>query len=149
MGYDSRFPHMFRVKDAPGLSTQHRATLSRAASAVCTRVSGLRCSYDARTESLFFHYGDAPEVGPMRLPAFNGDNPARIESHDIDAAVRFINYGRIPRTVKDRIDRNRKASEKHEHEVATAQFLDERRPSAIDYAAFKDRKRRGTHKVIA
>lgn len=159
MGYDSRFPHMHRVHDAPGVDASHRAMLVETAARVCNRVPGLRCSYDAHTASLFFHYPTldkvtgvwdyGPNSGPMRLPAFTGDRPARYESHDIDAAVAFINYGRIDRTVKDRIERNRKADEQHKHEADTDRLLDERRPTALDYADFRDRKRRGTSKVIA
>lgn len=147
--YDSRYPHMHRIASAPGVDPQHRSRLVKIADAICRR-TGIRCSYNAFNERLFFHYTPEPDSGPFALPVFDQDgHPIRYSDNDIDDAVRYIQYGKMSRSQKDKIGRQKEQMDRWTWEDKMNRHLDERRPSGVDYARYLDQKRRGVSKVIS
>lgn len=147
--FDTRYPHMFRVAHAPGIAPDHRRRLERIADSVCRR-TGIRCSYNAKFQRLFFHWTAEPDSGPLGLPVFgeNGEE-ARYDDNQIDDAVRWIQYGRIGRDRKERIAADQKQREQWERDDAINRRLEDRRPTALDRARFLDQRRRGVSKVIS
>lgn len=149
MGFDNRFPWMFRVQHAPGLSSSERNEALRVAKAVCGRCF-INCSFNARTGGLFFHYTPEPDSGPFEL-SFKpvGEEGRKVTDSEIDDVVRVIQYGKVSRKVKDRWGEREAQAETDRKNKENARFKDDVRPSAKDYAAFKSRTRRGVAKVIS
>lgn len=149
MGYDNRFPWMFRIKDAPGLSPFERKEADRVAKSVCGRCF-INCSFNARTGGLFFHYTPEPDSGPFEM-TFKpiGEELHRVTDTDIEDVVRIIQYGKASRREKDRWAEREKQAEQDRKQKENQRFKDDVRPDAEDYAAFKSRTRRGVAKVIS
>lgn len=146
--YDRRYPTMHPI-DRP-LPLEHAAEvcLRRVGTAIASR-SGTRCFYNSATRTLLFCCGDEPHGGPLRLPAFQPDGvtPRRYEAHEIDEAVRCIGLGRVDRRDKDRWGDRARREEEYTNQQARQKKSDAIRPDALDYAAFRDRARRGVSKV--
>lgn len=142
------YEHMRPIESAP-VDSVDRKRLGRIARAICGR-TGLHCHYNCFDKSLFFHYTPEPDSGPLRLPVFNYDGSMRIWSDiEIENAVRYVQYGKMKRSMKDReADKHRKNQE-YEHLIATEKHLDERRPGARDRMAFRQQTRNGLRKVIS
>lgn len=150
MGYDSRYPNMFRLGDAPGLDAATRAEARRVAAAICNRVDGLKCSYNVKTGGLFFHYTVEPDSGPTEIPFVKGDSHFNYAPHEIDNVVRYVNMGRIGRKAKNKIIARNEQLEAWRVKDANEAHKAERRPSARNYATFLDQRRRGvTKKIVA
>jgi len=147
---DSRFPHIYRLADAPGFTGDDRKRCERTAKAIASRVPGLRYVYNAYHRTIFFHYGDYPLVGPLQLPVFTqGGSMCNYSSSDIDDLVRMIRIGQMDKNEKDAIAARNEKAEKSRKQTETEKFLDDRRPDALNYAAHLMRKRRGVQKVIS
>lgn len=149
MGYDNRFPHMFRVQHAPGLCAWERQEALRVARTICGRCL-IRCSYNAITGGLFFHYTPEPDSGPFEM-SFKpiGEEGRRVADSEIDDVVRLIQYGKASRRDKERWGAKAQQVKEDEKARDKERFKDERRPAVLDYAAFKDKKRRGVSKLIS
>lgn len=150
MGYDYRYPHMHRLNDAPGVPSDYRKHMKSVADRICRR-TGLRCSYNAFDRTMFFHYTPEPDSGPMRLPVFRPEDGStrRYSDLEVDEAVRYVNYGKMSRAMKDKIGQQRRQFEQWEAQEKRDKFLAERRPDAEDLARHLDQKRRGVGKVIS
>lgn len=138
---------MHRIDHAP-VSQDVRRKMRTVASQIGRR-TGLRCSYNAFDKTMFFHYTPEPDSGPLSLPVFDGNVSKTYSSTDIDDAVRYVNYGKMSRSQKDRIASQQKQMEQWEQQDKRNRFLAERRPDAEDFARFLDQKRRGVGKVIS
>lgn len=99
-----------------------------------------------------------PRIGKVTfcLPQSNGGPvaiPIRIlergEQSVVDDAVRTAGMARIARREKDREHEKIKASADNERQAETRKESESLRPEAKNYAAFLDRKRRGTAKVTS
>lgn len=163
MGFDSRYPHLHRVKDAPGLSHDDK----REACAIAKRIgdsTGLSCAYNARTGELFFYYG-SPHGGPFAVPfkevqrldsdglpmesAYGIGTRRKYTDEEIGDYIVLAKYGQLDKSEKDGIAEKNRKEEAYRHRVMVDKHTDERAPSMKDYAAFRDKKRRGTTKVVS
>lgn len=131
---DSRFPMIVRISEAPAESR-------RGAEEVARR-TGTTPMYNRVTNKIIWVYGNEVGGGPLQVTA------KRFEPHTIDRMVEYIQLGKIPRREKDRIAESNARSASHERSETTGRKLDERRPEAVRYAEFLDRKRRGTQSVV-
>lgn len=142
--YDRRYPWMEPLERAapPSHRVPDLRGLRRACAGVASR-TGTRAFYNARDNSVLFVYGAEPCGGPLALPA-----AGRYADHDVDEVVRIIQMGKVGRRAKARVAARNAQLEGWERERAMDSHLAERRPDALSYAAFRDRERRGTHRVI-
>ncbi len=150
MGYDSRFPHIHRIEHAPGLSTNEK----RCAAQIAKRIgdnTGLKCSFNSRTGSLFFHYDPEPHGGPFSVPFKDPHDGFRHTYSDAELGdfIRMAKYGQLERAEKDEIAARNKREEDYQNQQKQQALMDERRPCAEDFVAHRDRARRGVEKVIS
>lgn len=147
--FDRRYPSMFPVdgRHLPGLSNDDIRRAKRLGDAIATR-TGTRCFYNARNGKLLFCYGDEPHGGPLMVPFKNPDGTIKHHEATVDDMVHYINYGKMPREAKDKIESDRLASEERAKVQEQGRFSDGNRKNALDYVAFKDRRRRGVAKTI-
>ena len=147
--YDRRYPAMFPVdgRSLPGLSSCDAKAAKRLGDAISTR-TGTRCYYNARSGKLLFCYDAEPHGGPLLIPFKNPDGTIKDHRGSIDDMVHYINFGKMSRAEKDRIERNNEAAVEAEKVQAQGRFSEGNRKNALDYAAFKSRRRRGVAKTI-
>lgn len=150
MGYDSRFPHIHRIEHAPGLSTYEKRGAMRIAKRICDN-TGLRCSYNSHTGSLFFHYDPEPHGGPFAVPFKDLHDGFLYVYSDAELGdfIHMAKLGQIERSEKDEIAERNKREEDYQNQQKQQAFMDERRPCAEDFVAHRDRERRGVEKVIS
>jgi hypothetical protein len=127
----------------PGLSHADMREARRVGGAVANR-TGTRCFYNSVSGKLIWVYGTEPAGGPLGVAFRTPDGVRRYGSADIDDMVRYIGYGKMKRSAKDRIIEGQKRAEEHDKEEATEARLAERRRDVESYAAHLSRKRRGT-----
>lgn len=84
--------------------------------------------------------------GPL---AFGSEQLRRLESHDIDDAVRLVHMGRIRRSVKDKIGEQNLKEQKYRAGKDKERFFDDRRPDAKGYVEYDWRARRGVQKAVS
>lgn len=142
---DSRYPNMVRIEEAP-LDPHQRASARKFADEVHRRTTCNTC-YDLYTHSLFLYYGEAPEIGPLRIP-FGQEHGWKLNQSDIDSTVLALNMGRNrTREEKDQHMERAEANEKYQQEQEQQKFLDERRPEAKKFLDKRDKARRGVSSV--
>lgn len=144
MCYDHRYPFMFPVDGVmPGIDPVRAKGIRRTAREISGRVPGLRGFYNARLGNILFCYGAEPAGGPLAL------EPRPYASHEIDTVVEFAQMGRASRAEKDHIAAKNAEREKWAQADHMESRLAERRPDALSYAGFRDRKRRGVEKMVS
>jgi len=147
MGSDNRFPHMLPLdRPVPGLAEPDRRYAHAAAGAVCRR-TGARACYDTRRGRVYF-YLEEMDRGVLAVPFLRGDgHRERIgDSHRIDDMVLYIQTGRQPRRVKDRIIAGHEQRERWAKQDAIDAELEDRRPEALDRLRYRRQAEgMGTH----
>lgn len=145
MSFDSRFPNLFRVKDAPGISLELRAACVTFSEAVIKRVPGVKCAYNAVRRELFFYFID-PSAGPVSISVC-GEDAWPLDQRDIDDTVAVLSLSLRP--LRERLERQERAAK--EEEKDSVQKVEknkaERRPELQNHADFLSRKRRGLQKT--
>lgn len=121
---------------------QAPADIRRAGREVARR-TGTSAWYNARAGQIMWCYGDTPHGGPLGVEARG------YPSHEIDRMVEYIQLGKIGRRAKNRIATARDISEANDARQRQGKSLADRRPGALDYAAFLDRRRRGTGTLVS
>lgn len=148
--FDRRYPHMFPLdgRALPHISAPDAKKIRGWASRIASR-TGLKAFYNARLGNVLFSLTDEPFGGPITVPVFKNHQIRTVSETEIDDMVRMAGMARMSRAQKDKILAHNKQLESWEKEDKTNALLAERRPDAISYAAFRDRKRRGVEKVHA
>ena len=132
----------------PGLTAQENVEARRIAHAVGGRTQ-TRCFYNIVSGKLLFCYDAEPHGGPLLIAFKNKDGTTKRHTELIDDYVSYINYGKMPRRAKDKMLDDQEMSRKNDETEARGRFSEENRKDFIDYAEFRQRKRRGTDKVFA
>lgn len=140
--YDRRFPHMHPIDGRPMPGCESEASVRNFARAVASR-TGTYPFWNSNTLAVFFSITNTPDVGPMAV------NMAQIKRGGsvVDDAVSYINRGKMSRADKDRIAASNQQKESWRKQDEMASMLEERRPDAIDYAEYLDKRRRGVGNV--
>lgn len=143
MCYDNRYPHMYPVESGlPGVDPGVARAVRRTAREIGSR-TGLRAFYNRKLQNVLYTYHSEPSGGPIALEV-RGYSGA-----EIDVVVEYAQSGKIPPREKERIAARNRQLEKWAREDQTESHLAERRPDALSYAGFLDRKRRGTATTVA
>lgn len=143
----NEYEHMEPIdgRHLTGLTPAEDATVLAVARGVTAR-TGTRCSFNVVKRAMLFHYGAEPFGGPTLVPITNVANNTTC----IDSMANYINLGKMERAAKDRIAAQNERAEKQEAEKLGQQFREEIRPDVLQYAAYLDKRRRGTTtKVVA
>lgn len=142
--YDSRFPHMIPLFDhrpVPGLDVFQQHKVRDFATRVARR-TGTVPFYNLLTNAIFLSLTTTPEIGPPAIPASmwsqQGDT-----SHVVDECVSFVNRGKMSKERKDQIAKSNAQKEQWHKQDKMRELFEERRPDALDYADYLDKKRRG------
>lgn len=136
---------MLRIEDAP-LTEFEKKRAKEFADEIKRRTDCNIC-YNLRQKSLFFYYGESPDIGPLQIP-FGGDSGWKLDSTDTDNTVLALNMGRNrTREEKDanteRVERSQKADAENEREKK----LEDLRPKAEEIAGRLDKARRGVKPI--
>lgn len=146
---DNRFPNMVSLSstDLPGLDAA-RAREARALADEIQRRTGRYVAFNRDTGGLYV-YLKASEIdtGIIEFAYAKRDGRGfRLERKDLDDACRFINRGKMPRALKDRIERENKEAEKREAEQRRGRFCDgAARESERIILRSRDRRAMGKH----
>lgn len=140
--------HPVDGRSLPGLSVDQERMARRIGDSIAGR-TGTKCFYNQISGKLLFCYDVEPHGGPLVIPFRNKDGTIKDHRGTIDDMVTYINFGKMPREMKDKIESDRASSEQKDAEQARGRFSDGNRKNALDYADFLGRKRRGTAKVSA
>jgi hypothetical protein len=133
---DNRWPELLAMDDE-----RVPPEVREFAAQVCERTWCSAC-WQANYSEVHFYYAE-PDSGVMSLEGVRPDGTIGIWSHGVDDIVQAIQTGKFERAKKDRIDAQKKEIEENERQALMNKLMDNRRPGAIDYAAFLDRRRRG------
>lgn len=146
--YDRRYPTIHPIdRYLPGL-TDEQAWHARLVGKQVALATGTRCFYNAANGKLFWCYEAEPHGGPLSVPFREADGVHHYEPWDIAEMIEYIRLGKMPRAEKERIAASNARAAEQEQKNQHEQWLAERRPDALAYAAFLDRRRRGTQKVV-
>lgn len=145
MSLDSRFPNLFHVKDAPGLTPELKDRAIAFVAAVIHRVPGVKGCYNAKQGELFFYFID-PAGGPLAIP-ITGEDGWPLDQRDIDDSVSILMLALEPLRKREEKRAAKEAQEKRDHEQLKEKKKAERRPSLQHHADFLRRKRRGLQKT--
>lgn len=150
MTYDNRYPWMTPVdgRPLPGMSSTDAARVRRWAGQIQSR-TGLKPFYNSNFKNVLFALGDEPFGGPITVPVYQGNAVREVQPQEIDDACSAIGLARLSRAEKDRIAARNAQLAQWERDEKSNKHCDERRPGALDYARYRDQKRRGVGKVIA
>lgn len=142
---------MTSIEHAGCLSQWDRKSAMRIARSITNRIPGLRCSFNLLRGSLFFHYGECHDYGPLELPfkIVGSCEVQRYSDTDIDDAVHLIRLGQLSTEEKDDIQAKKDTTKKSNEREARGRLHADREKDAIDYADFLDKKRRGTTKMVS
>lgn len=149
MSFDNRYPHLYRIGQAPGLSASEKRTAESYAKRIGDS-TGLSCAYNAKTGALFFYYR-SPHGGPFAMPFKDLETGlvTKYDDHEVGDYIIVAKLGQLTPEEKEEIaERNRK-HQSYQRRVAVEKHTEERAPDMLDYASFRDKKRRGTTKVVS
>lgn len=140
MTMDSRFPTLKRPGECRDLFNQNGRGYMRE---VERRTGTTAIVNTAGIGRVIFRYG-MNISGPLAvsIPELNAWNGGHC-----DAAVKYIQMGKLSREEKDAIAEQNKRSEDSDRESFEERVLAGAEPNARDYVAHKDRERRGVAKV--
>ncbi len=151
MGFDSRYWWFHRIEHAPGLDQREKSLARTFARRVCDN-TGLSACFNQRTGGLYFYYGETPgNGGPFEVP-FKDPHDGYLEhlgDDEVGDYVRLAKLGQMAPEEKAAIREQREQAEKYRTAQQDEKFKDERRPCVNDYAAFLDKRRRGTTKMVS
>lgn len=148
--FDNRYPWMFPLdgRALPHIAPVDAKYIRAWATKIASR-TGLHAFYNAGLGNVLFALSNEPFGGPITVPVFANRQVRKVSDTEIDDMVRMAGMARLKREAKDRIMAHNKQLEEWEKNDKTNALLAERRPDAISYAGFLDRKRRGVAKVHA
>lgn len=150
MTFDRRYPHMIPIdgRHIPGLDDSDRRSAERVGKLIASRTQ-THPFWNLYTGGIFFSRYAQPTMAPYELPFKPNGGPARrMEPHQIDEVVSYINLSLIPDETKEKWRAQKESA-------AERELADSRRAKVQDdahdiesYAAFLDRKRRGTQTLV-
>lgn len=149
MTYDRRYPHMIPLdgRAVTGLSDSEKNAAVRIGKSVASRTQ-THPFYNLYTGGIFFSRYTAPTMAPYEMPFKPNGMVRRIEDHQIDQIVSYMNLSLIPDSVKEKWEKQRESTEQHDRREAQRADIEGRAHEFEDYATFRDRKRRGTQTVV-
>lgn len=143
--FDSRFPNLFRVSEAPGLSLELRAKAVAFVDAVVARVPGVKGVCNVERRELFFYFID-PSGGPLAVPLV-GEDAWPLDQRDQDDAVALLRLALEPLAKRERRRAVKEAQDRKDAEELKQKTRAERRPGIQEHADYVSRKRRGLQKT--
>ncbi len=146
---DSRYPMLFHVFEAPGLSPELRVKARIFVARVKARVPGIHGCFNAKSESLYFYWKRlGPSGGPLCVPIV-GDDAWALDQRDIDDCVTVLQLSLVPWEEREKAQKAKEAEAAKDKAQAEEKSKAERRPGIRDHASFLSRKKRGVAKVSA
>lgn len=146
--FDRRFPNLMRMNGPlPGLRGDRAGEARRIAAAIQSR-TGRKVAWDRNRAALYVYLGDnSVDSGVALFPLdhpIGGKGP--FGEADIDDMVRFINYGKMSRKQKDRLDADREAAVRaDENNFIGERFEDSRRDTEDRLTHIADKRTMGKH----
>lgn len=145
---DNRFPNICSLSsgDLPGLDAA-RAREARLLGEAIHRRTGRYVAYNRDTGGLYVYLKAAEVDTGIHEFAFKERDRRgfRIQWSDLDDVCRFLNRGKMPRALKDRLEREAKEREKREQEQRRGKFCDGMARESEDLIK-RNRARRGMGK---
>lgn len=146
--FDNRYPWLTRIQHAPLSSSEKRM-----AQAIAKRLkdnTGLDTCFNTRTGDLFCYYR-SPHGGPFSIPFYDRETRTcrRYDDSEIGDYIVLAKYGQMDPDEKAAIAERNQREEEYQHQIKKEKLFEERTPDTLDYADFKDKKRRGTNKVVS
>lgn len=141
MSLDSRFPNLYRVKDAPNLSADLRGRCADFVDAVFKRVPGVKGVYNAVRQELFFYFID-PSAGPVSIPVI-GEDAWALDQRDIDDTVSVLNLALSPLAERERRREQKEKQEAAQRAQDLGKSLEDNRKKLWGLAEVRRRQKRG------
>ena len=140
------FPHDRTV--FTGCNVDQSKEVRRIGVEVCNRVPGLNWTWNARSRSVCFHYGDDLLKSAFSFPLFADGVGDRATPAEIDTVVSVIRRADRPKEEKLRDEEAKKRSDESDKRSADERRVSNAMPEIKDGLAYKDRARRGMKKLI-
>lgn len=148
---DNRFPWLEFPQDRTvftGCNLDQSKEVRRIGTHVCMRVHGLNWTWNGRSRSVTFHYGDDVMRSAFSFPLFADGVGDRASQAELDTVVAMIRKADRPKEEKLRDEAALARSQESDKRSADERRVSAAMPEIKDGLAFKDRARRGVKKLI-
>lgn len=148
---DNRFPWMEFPQGRTvftGCNIDQSKEVRRIGQHVCHRVPGLNWTWNSRSRSVSFHYGDDLLRSAFSFPLFADGVGDRASQAELDTVIAAIRRADRPKEEKLRDEEAKKRSDESDKRSADERRVSNAMPEIKDGLAYKDRARRGMKKLI-